>query len=38
MEQTFVATGTEENDQLIHLDEPLPISTKRVSVIIKPAP
>jgi len=37
MEQTFIAHGTVENGQLIHLDEPLPISTKRVSVIVRPA-
>ncbi|MGH7454157.1 MAG: hypothetical protein ACRENG_22580 [bacterium] len=36
-EQTFVVNGTVENSQLIHLDEPLPISAKRVSVIVKPA-
>jgi hypothetical protein len=37
MEQTFVVNGTVENGQLIHLDEPLPISTKRVSVVVRPA-
>jgi hypothetical protein len=38
MEQTYIVNGTVENGQIIHLDEPVPISTKRVSVIIKPAP
>lgn len=37
MEQTFVVNGTVENGQLIHLDEPLPISTKHVSVVVRPA-
>jgi len=36
MEQTYVATGTVENGRLIHLDEPLPISIAKVSVIVKP--
>jgi hypothetical protein len=36
VEQAFVVDGTMENGQLIHLDEPLPISTKRVSVIVMP--
>jgi hypothetical protein len=38
MEQTYIVNGTVENGQLIHLDEPVPISGKRVSAIIKPAP
>jgi hypothetical protein len=37
MERVYVVTGTVENDQLIHLDKPLPITSKRVSVIVKPA-
>ena len=36
MENAYIITGTVENGQLIHLDESLPISTKRVSVIVKP--
>jgi len=36
MEQTYVASGTLENGRLIHLDEPLPIYTNRVSMVIKP--
>lgn len=37
MEQTYTVTGTLENGRLIHLDEPLPIYTNRVSMIVKPA-
>jgi hypothetical protein len=37
MEQAYIVNGTVENEQLIHLDEPVPISTKRVSVIVRPA-
>lgn len=37
MEQTYIVNGTVENGQIIHLDEPVPISTKRVSVIVRPA-
>lgn len=35
MEQTYIINGTVENDRLIRLDEPLPISTRRVSVIVR---
>jgi len=35
MEQTYVASGTVENGRLIHLDEPLPISDERVSVVVR---